>query len=113
MTETLGLLYADHYPYRQFASARGLRRTPLHHKLAENGACFGELYGWERANWFLPKSEADKGKTAEYDYSWGRQNWFDYAATEHQAVREAAGLFDLQYSARSRSSAGMPKRSCS
>ena len=95
VTETLGLLYADHYPYRQFASARGLRRTPLHHKLAENGACFGELFGWERANWFLPKSEADKGKTAEYDYSWGRQNWFDYAATEHQAVREAAGLFDL------------------
>ena len=95
VTETLGLLYADHYPYRQFASARGLRRTPLHHKLAENGACFGELYGWERANWFLPKSEAEQGKTAEYDYSWGRQNWFDYAAAEHQAVREAAGLFDL------------------
>ena len=95
VTETLGLLYADHYPYRQFASARGLRRTPLHHKLSENGACFGELYGWERANWFLPKSEADKGKTAEYDYSWGRQNWFEYAAAEHQAVREAAGLFDL------------------
>ena len=95
VTETLGLLYADHYPYRQFASARGLRRTPLHHKLAENGACFGELYGWERANWFLPKSEAEQGKTAEYDYSWGRQNWFDYAAAEHKAVRETAGLFDL------------------
>ena len=95
VTETLGLLYADHYPYRQFASARGLRRTPLHHKLAENGACFGELSGWERANWFLPKSEAEQGKTAEYDYSWGRQNWFDYAAAEHKAVREAAGLFDL------------------
>ena len=95
VTETLGLLYADHYPYRQFASARGLRRTPLHHKLAENGACFGELSGWERANWFLPKSEAEQGKTAEYDYSWARQNWFDYAAAEHKAVREAAGLFDL------------------
>ena len=74
VTETLGLLYADHYPYRQFASARGLRRTPLHQKLAENGACFGELYGWERANWFLPKLEAHKGKKPEYEYSWGRQN---------------------------------------
>ena len=95
VTETLGLLYADHYPYRQFASARGLRRTPLHHKLAENGACFGELYGWERANWFLPKSEAHKGKKPEYEYSWGRQNWFDYSAAEHKAVRNTAGLFDL------------------
>ena len=95
VTETLGLLYADHYPYRQFASARGLRRTPLHQKLAENGACFGELYGWERANWFLPESEAHKGKKPEYEYSWGRQNWFGYAAAEHKAVRQTAGLFDL------------------
>ena len=95
VTETLGLLYADHFPYRQFASARDLRRTPLHHKLAENGACFGELYGWERANWFLPETEANKGKKPEYEYGWGRQNWFSYAAAEHKAVRHTAGLFDL------------------
>ena len=25
-----GLLYADHFPYRQMASARGVRRSPLH-----------------------------------------------------------------------------------
>ena len=95
VTETLGLLYADHFPYRQFASARGIRKTPLHHKLAEQGACFGEIYGWERANWFLPKAERDAGKIAAYEYSWGRQNWFKYARDEHQAVREKAGLFDL------------------
>ena len=95
VTETLGLLYADHYPYRQFASARNIRRTPLHDRLAASGACFGELSGWERANWYLPQSEADAGKQAEYEYSWGRQNWFDYAAEEHRAVRETAGLFDL------------------
>ena len=95
VTETLGLLYADHYPYRQFASARNIRRTPLHHKLAQHHACFGEVAGWERANWFLPADEANRGKTAEYNYQWGRQNWFDYAAAEHQAIRETAGLFDL------------------
>lgn len=95
VTETLGLLYADHYPYRQFASARNIRRTPLHHKLAEHHACFGEVAGWERANWFLPADEANRGKTPEYNYQWGRQNWFDYAAAEHQAIRETAGLFDL------------------
>ena len=95
VTETLGLLYADRYPYRQFASARNIRRTPLHHKLAEHHACFGEVSGWERANWFLPADEVKAGKTPEYDYQWGRQNWFDYAAAEHQAVRKTAGLFDL------------------
>ncbi len=50
--ETLGLLYADHFPYRQKASARGVRRTPLHEQLKARGAVFGEVAGWERANWF-------------------------------------------------------------
>ena len=52
VSETLGLLYADHFPYRQFTSARGVRRSPVHHYLAAEGACFGEVAGWERANWF-------------------------------------------------------------
>ena len=51
-TEALGLLYADHFPYRQMATARGIRRSPLHEHLKDRGAVFGELAGWERANWF-------------------------------------------------------------
>jgi len=95
VTETLGLLYADHFPYRQFASARGIRRSPLHHEMAALGACFGEVAGWERPNWFLPPSERAAGKTPKYDYSWGRQNWFEYARAEHMAIREGVGFFDM------------------
>ena len=95
VSETLGLLYADHFPYRQFASARGVRRSPVHHYLAAEGACFGEVAGWERANWFLPREARDAGKIAAYDYSWGRQNWFDFAAAEHRAIRQAVGFFDM------------------
>ena len=95
VSETLGLLYADHFPYRQFASARGVRRSPVHQYLAAEGACFGEVAGWERANWFLPQEARDAGKIAAYDYSWGRQNWFDYAAAEHRAIRQAVGFFDM------------------
>ena len=95
LSETLGLLYADHFPYRQFASARGVRRSPVHQYLAAEGACFGEVAGWERANWFLPQEARDAGKIAAYDYSWGRQNWFDYAAAEHRAIRQAVGFFDM------------------
>ncbi|MGY9013625.1 MAG: FAD-dependent oxidoreductase, partial [Rhodobacterales bacterium] len=40
--ETLGLLYADHFPYRQKATARGVRRTPFHAHLDAQGAVFGE-----------------------------------------------------------------------
>ena len=95
VSETLGLLYADHFPYRQFETGRNIRRSPIHHRLEAEGACFGEVNGWERANWFLPKAEQDVGKKAEYEYSWKRQNWFAYNATEHKAIREKVGMFDM------------------
>jgi len=88
--ETLGLLYADHFPYRQKATARGVRRTPFHHHLKEQGAVFGELAGWERANWF-----ANGGQEREYQYTWKRQNWFENSAAEHRAIRENVGMYDM------------------
>ncbi|MDG2260139.1 MAG: FAD-dependent oxidoreductase [Paracoccaceae bacterium] len=88
--ETLGLLYADHYPYRQKASARGVRRTPFHHELMAQGAVMGEIAGWERANWF-----ANEGQEREYQYTWKRQNWFENSASEHRAVRENVGMYDM------------------
>ncbi|MEL6522629.1 MAG: FAD-dependent oxidoreductase [Pseudomonadota bacterium] len=88
--EALGLLYADHFPYRQKATARGVRRTPFHHQLLAHGAVMGEIAGWERANWF-----ARDGQTPAYTYSWSRQNFFDNVRAEHLAVRESAGLYDM------------------
>jgi len=88
--ETLGLLYADHFPYRQKATARGVRRTPFHAHLAQHGAVMGELAGWERANWF-----ARNGQAPEYQYSWKRQNFFANVAEEHAAVRENVGMYDM------------------
>ena len=89
-TETLGLLYADHFPYRQKATARGIRRSPFHAHLLEQGAVMGEMAGWERANWF-----ANPGQDRAYAYSWGRQNWFPNAAAEHEAIRTGVGLYDM------------------
>jgi len=90
VTEAVGNLYADHWPYKQPATARGARCSPWHDRLAECGACFGAVAGWERANWFAPT-----GVQAAYAYSWGRQNWFPYSAAEHMAVRENVGVYDL------------------
>jgi 4-methylaminobutanoate oxidase (formaldehyde-forming) len=87
--EGLGLLYAMHWPFRQFETSRLARKSPLHDRLEKQNACFGEVAGWERANWFAPE-----GVEAKYEYSYGRQNWFDYSAEEHKAVRENVGLFD-------------------
>ncbi len=87
--ESLGLLYQMHWPYRQPETARNVRQSPLHDRLVSTGACFGELAGWERPNWY-----AAGDMKAEYEYSFDRQNWFERSAEEHRAVRETVGLFD-------------------
>lgn len=90
VTETLGLLYADHWPYRQMATARGVRRSPVHEHLKARGAVFGEVAGWERANWFARGSQE-----GAYAYGWGKPNWFENQKAEHLAVRTGAGVFDM------------------
>jgi glycine cleavage system T protein len=90
VSETLGLLYADHFPFRQMETSRGIRRSPLHQALKDKGAVFGEVAGWERANWF-----SHEHQKREYRYSWKRQNWFENQHREHMAVREGVGFFDM------------------
>ena len=90
VTETLGLLYAVHWPFYQYETSRDVRRMPLHEKHAAQGACFGEEAGWERPNWYAPGETEPK-----YEYSFKRQNWFDHSAAEHMAVRENVGLMDM------------------
>ena len=89
VSESLGLLYATHYPFKQYETARGVRRSAIHDRVAAAGACHGEAFGWERPNWY-----GDPGSTPKYEYSYGRQNWFENCAAECKAVREAVGLFD-------------------
>ena len=89
VSETLGLLYDMHWPFRQYETSRNVRMSPLHDRLVAQGACFGEAAGWERANWFAPP-----GVEPRYQYSYGKQNWFAHSAAEHRAVRENVGLFD-------------------
>ena len=88
--ETLGLLYADHFPFRQKATARGVRRTPFHAHLLERGAVMSEIAGWERPGWY-----AREGQEREYRYTWGRPNWFDNAAEEARAIRTGVGMYDM------------------
>jgi len=89
ITEALGIGYQDHWPFRQWTSARDVKKSVLHDRVAAAGACFGESAGWERPNWY-----ANPGHAPEYTYGWGRQNWFANNAAEHRAVRERVGLFE-------------------
>jgi len=89
ISESLGLLYAMHWPFRQYESARNVRMSPFYERYAAAGAVFGEVAGWERPNWF-----ATGGEHPAYEYSWGKQNWFEASGRECDAVRNRVGLFD-------------------
>ena len=93
--ESLGLLFQMHWPHRQVETARPVRLSPLHARLAAHNACFGEAAGWERANWFAPA-----GVEPTYEYAWGKQNWFDCVREEHRAVRHAVGILDMSFFAK-------------
>jgi glycine cleavage system aminomethyltransferase T len=89
VSEVLGLHYAVPWPNRELESARDVRRSPVHDRLAAGGAVFGSRMGWERPNVFAP-SPAE----ARVEYAWGRQNWHPWSAAEQRATREAVAVFD-------------------
>lgn len=88
-TETLGLLFDMHWPYRQFATARDVRKSPFHDRLLAQGAFMTEAAGYERPGFF-----AGAGKTPEIHYSYGRQNWFDLCGAECRNTASNVTLFD-------------------
>ena len=88
--EMLGLTMAEPWPNLQYKTARNIRRSALHERLAAAGAYFAEYSGWEYPDWFAPE-----GVEPKVEYSWGRQNWSEYSAAEHQAAREGVILIDM------------------
>lgn len=89
--ESLGNVYKCHYPTKTVQTARGVKRSAIHDRLAAAGACFTEVSGWESPSWFAPAGEkAEVGKL-----SFGRMHWWPYWAAEHKACREAVVLMDM------------------
>jgi 4-methylaminobutanoate oxidase (formaldehyde-forming) len=78
-----------HWPYRQFATARDIRRSPFHDRLKALGAGMTEAAGWERPGFF-----GAPGTTPEIGYSYGRQSWFDACGEECRNTAENVTLFD-------------------
>jgi 4-methylaminobutanoate oxidase (formaldehyde-forming) len=91
--ESLGMVYRAHYPNRSMQTARNIKLSPLHDRLAEHGAYFREVSGWEGTDWFAPAGAEPKVDRL----SWGRENWFPYWQAEHEAIRNGVGLMDMSF----------------
>ena len=94
--ETLGLHYAMRWPRQELQSARPLRTSPLHDRLAARGAVFGSKNGWERANWFAPAgpTRANITPAAIAPPTLDRPGWLAAVIDEQHATREAVALYD-------------------
>ncbi|MEI9401977.1 FAD-dependent oxidoreductase [Mesorhizobium argentiipisi] len=87
--EAVGSLWELKYPHKAAKTARNVRLSPLHNRLAQAGANFGEVAGWERAQWFgVPGSPKSSHGT------FGRDDWFKLSGEEHRATRSGVTLFD-------------------
>ena len=85
--EVLGRHYEIAYPGRQWHSARNLRLAPLHTQWQAAGAHFGQVYGWERPQYFAGGGEPTR--------CFGRPEWFEQVGCEVAAAHEDAAIFDL------------------
>ena len=94
--ESLGRVYACHYPDRSMETARGAKLSPLHHRLEAQRAFFRDVSGWENPGWYAPEgSEPVQG-----ELTWGRPDWFAHWEAEHHAARNDVILMDMSFMAK-------------
>jgi heterotetrameric sarcosine oxidase gamma subunit len=99
--ESLGMVYATHYPGRSMQTARGAKLSPVHHRLVEQRAFFRDVSGWEAADWYAPEGSVAPGASPEAgELSWGRQDWYKYWEAEHQACRDGVIVMDMSFMAK-------------
>jgi 4-methylaminobutanoate oxidase (formaldehyde-forming) len=95
--EQLGVLFGDaSFPSWHARTARNIRRSVVHDRMAAAGAHFGVSSGWEYAEWF----DTDGIHPEHPPQGWGRTAGFAYQAEEHRAVREAVGVLDMSVMAK-------------
>ena len=82
-------------PDEELPAARPLKTTAIHDLLAERGAVFGAVYGWERPNWYAPEGVEPVDIPSFY-----RPNWFEHVGDECRGARNGVGLADVSHAAR-------------
>ena len=90
--------YGIVHPREQWASQRGMRRSPFFGREEELGAVFFDARGWERAQWY--ESNADlldryAGRCEPRPHEWDARWWSPITNAEHLHLREHVGMVDL------------------
>jgi dimethylglycine dehydrogenase len=78
------------YPGFNRTAGRPHKTSSVYDRMAERGAIFEEVFGWERPRWFAPE-----GWEREDIHSFRRAVWHKPVSAEVASVRERVGLADL------------------
>jgi len=97
IADTYPRLYSIIFPNEWRDAARPNRTSPIYEYQKAANASFGDYYGWECPNYFVPEGE-DCHETP----SWRRNNSFDNVKAECKHVMEKVGLLDLTRFAKTR-----------
>lgn len=87
--------YRLRFPNDENEWARPYRISPLHHRMQEQGAVFGEKFGWERVNFCQPGKATRRAGTDQREWGWNKPPYFERLREEHLATRERVCLYDL------------------
>jgi 4-methylaminobutanoate oxidase (formaldehyde-forming) len=93
--ECVKYYYRLRFPNDEYEWARPHRVSPVHYRLQEQGAAFGEKFGWERTNYVLPGKPSRRMGEDQRKWGWAKPPYFERLRQEHVGTRENAGLFDL------------------
>jgi 4-methylaminobutanoate oxidase (formaldehyde-forming) len=93
--ESVKYYYRLRFPHDENEWARPFRTSPVHYRLQELGAVFGEKYGWERVNYFEPGKLWRMAGADQRKWGWTKPPFFERLQKEHEATRERVALFDL------------------
>jgi glycine cleavage system aminomethyltransferase T/glycine/D-amino acid oxidase-like deaminating enzyme len=90
--------YGIVHPREQWASERGMRRSPFFPREDALGATFFDARGWERPQWF--ESNADLRERypqagGPRPHEWDNRWWSPITNAEHIHLREHVGMVDL------------------
>ena len=93
--ESVKYYYRLRFPHDEHENARPHRVSPVHYRLLEHGAVFGEKFGWERVNYFQPGKPSRRMGEDQREWGWSKPPFFERLREEHTATRERVALFDL------------------
>jgi len=93
--ESVKYYYRLKFPHDETEWARPHRVSPVHYRLQELGAVFGEKFGWERVNYVQPDKPWRRMGEDQRKWGWAKPPFFERVGQEHQATRERVTLYDL------------------